>query len=100
MQGRHEERASQKCAKISISPGEIEAPDSHDSGCNYVEGNDHAFLLSSPFSAHLSQWGTAAARPCRCRRYPLGLVDQALTPHIPFPLADGVLQRYACIIIS
>src|SRR5262249_47884072 len=46
---RHEERACQKLAIVSVSPGEIEAPDSHDDSCSYVEGNDHAFLLSSPF---------------------------------------------------
>jgi hypothetical protein len=45
----HEERTGQKFANVPVSPGEIEAPDSHDDSCNYVEGNDHAFLLSSPF---------------------------------------------------
>src|SRR5262245_53285507 len=46
---RHEECACQKFAKVPVSPGEIEAPDSHDDGCSYIEGYDHAFLLSAPF---------------------------------------------------
>jgi polyphosphate kinase 2 (PPK2 family) len=36
--------ACQKFAKVSISPREIEAPDSHDDGCRHVERKDHAFL--------------------------------------------------------
>src|ERR1700730_9564453 len=47
---RPEERACQKFATVPVSPGEIEAPDSHDDSCGYVEGKDHASLLSSPFS--------------------------------------------------
>ena len=40
-------------------PGKIEAPDSHDESCNYVQGNCHAFLLPftvrrSPFTVHRS----------------------------------------------
>src|SRR5215831_10976052 len=46
--GRHEKRARQKFAKVSVSPGEKEAPDSHDHGCSYIESKDHALLLSSP----------------------------------------------------
>jgi hypothetical protein len=47
----NEERACQKFAKVPVSPGEIEAPDNHDDSCSYVEGNDHAFLVSSPFQS-------------------------------------------------
>ena len=31
---RYEERARQKFAKVPVSPGEIEAPDSHDDSCS------------------------------------------------------------------
>ena len=41
------ESRQQKFAKVPVSPGEIEAPDSHDDGCSCVEGNNHAFLTGS-----------------------------------------------------
>ena len=46
--------------KSLLSPSEIEAPDSHDDSCNYVEGNYHPFLLSSPFQDIWAGCGPAA----------------------------------------
>jgi hypothetical protein len=42
------------------SPGEIGAPDSHDDSCNYVKGNDHAFLLSLARSSSAASFARAS----------------------------------------
>jgi hypothetical protein len=46
----HEEHARRNLRKSLFNHGEIKASDSHDDGWSYIEGNDHAFLVSSPFS--------------------------------------------------
>jgi hypothetical protein len=60
----NEERACQKFAKVPVSPGEIEGPDNHDDSCSYVEGNDHAFLVSSPFQSIGACRGACPTSPC------------------------------------
>jgi hypothetical protein len=43
-----EEPACQKFAKVPVSPCEIEASDSHDDSCGYVEGDDHVGEILAP----------------------------------------------------
>jgi hypothetical protein len=43
-----DDTARQKFAKVGVSPGEIEAPDSHDDSCSYVEGNDQPRQATLP----------------------------------------------------
>src|SRR5262245_43237623 len=84
-----EECRRQTFAKVPISPGEIEAPDSHDDGGGDVEGYSHACLADQ---AVLGRTLTAPIRgrlrelcPTACRSRPTSASGTRRTTSRPQP---------------